>query len=51
MSSTMTARRCAYALPILAMAGGAIAGMPTADANNKRPVQQPIEVRQIMQSA
>jgi len=36
MSSTMTARRCAYALPILAIAGGAIAGIPTAEANNKR---------------
>jgi uncharacterized protein YkwD len=36
MSSTMKARRCAYALPILAVAGGAIAGMPTADADNKR---------------
>lgn len=32
----MTARRYAYALPILAVASGAIAGMPTAEANNKR---------------
>jgi hypothetical protein len=45
MSSTMTARlgrfrapvvRGAYALPVLAVASGAIAGMPTADADNKR---------------
>jgi uncharacterized protein YkwD len=36
MSSTMTAWRYAYALPVLAMAGGAVTGMPTADANNKR---------------
>jgi len=36
MSSTMTARRYAYALPVLAMAGGAVMGMPTAEANNKR---------------
>lgn len=36
MSSTMTARRCAYALPVLAVVGGAIAGTPTADADNKR---------------
>jgi hypothetical protein len=32
----MTARRCAYAFPILAVAGGAIAGMPAANADNKR---------------
>jgi hypothetical protein len=36
MSSTMTAQRCVYALPILAVAGGAIAGMPAANADNKR---------------
>jgi len=36
MSSTMTAWRYAYALPVMAMAGGAVMGMPTADANNKR---------------
>jgi hypothetical protein len=36
MSSTMTARRCAYALPILAVVGGSIAGMPTAGADNRR---------------
>jgi hypothetical protein len=36
MSSTMTTRRCAYAIPILAVAGGAIAGMPAANADNKR---------------
>jgi len=36
MSSTMTARRCAYALPVLAVVGGAIAGTPTAEADNKR---------------
>ncbi len=36
MSSIMTARRCAYALPALAVVGGAIAGMPTAGADNKR---------------
>jgi uncharacterized protein YkwD len=36
MSSTMTARRYAYALPVLVMAGGAVVGMPTAEANNKR---------------
>ena len=36
MSSTMTAQRCVYALPILVVAGGAIAGMPAANADNKR---------------
>jgi uncharacterized protein YkwD len=36
MSSTMTARRCVYALPILAVAGGAVAGMPAANADNNR---------------
>ena len=36
MSSTMTAQRCVYALPILVVAGGAIAGMPAANADTKR---------------
>jgi hypothetical protein len=36
MSSTMTTRRCAYAIPILAVAAGAIAGTPAANADNKR---------------
>lgn len=36
MSSTMTARCCAYALPIVAVIGGGIVGIPTADADNRR---------------
>jgi hypothetical protein len=40
MSSTVTvsdtARSCAYVLPVLAVIGGAIAGMPTAGADNRR---------------
>ena len=32
----MTARSCAYALPVLAVVVGAITGMPTAQADNKR---------------
>jgi hypothetical protein len=36
MSSTMTLPRCMYALPVLAVVGGAIAGTPTAAADNKR---------------
>lgn len=36
MSSTMTARCCAYALPIAAVIGGGTVGIPTADADNRR---------------
>lgn len=36
MSSTMSARNWAYALPALAVVGGGIAAMPTAHADNKR---------------
>jgi uncharacterized protein YkwD len=36
MTVSDTARRCARALPVIAVAGGAIAGMPAANADNKR---------------
>ncbi|HJT91686.1 MAG TPA: CAP domain-containing protein [Mycobacterium sp.] len=36
MSSTMTLQRCMYALPVMAIMGGAITGMPAANADNKR---------------
>ena len=36
MSSIMTARRCASALPVLVVVGAAIAGIPAANADNRR---------------
>jgi hypothetical protein len=36
VSSTMTARRCLFAVPMVAVVAGAIAGMPTAQADNRR---------------
>ncbi len=36
MTVRNTARRCAHALPVLAVVGGAIAGTPAASADNKR---------------